>query len=331
MIFRFTAHHLPWLLAWMTGVSALYFFTGWKFIAVPWEPLTLIGTAVALYALFKSNQSYDRLTEAGVAWGAITNNSRKLATLVLNFRTDDPVSTPSEETRKEIIHRQIAYAYQLREQLLEPMQWEHVSVERSWRGPGHNRISRDILQTGFQTELDDVSNAGYMTTQEKEELRKFDNGATQLLNRQTQAIQYLFERKIINAVQQANLQAIVNNLLDEQGKAERIKRFPYPRKYAGFSFVFVCIFIFLLPFGIAGGFSRMGKEFIWLTIPIGVILGWMYVMLELIGDYTENPFEGLPNDIPMLSICRNIEIDLLQISGETRVPDHIHPKDNVLL
>jgi putative membrane protein len=37
--------------------------------------------------------------------------------------------------------------------------------------------------------------------------------------------------------------------------------------------------------------------------------------MELVGDYSENPFEGLFNDVPMLSICRNIEIDLLQQLG----------------
>jgi putative membrane protein len=49
---------------------------------------------------------------------------------------------------------------------------------------------------------------------------------------------------------------------------------------------------------------------------VGVLVGWIYVIMEMIGDYSENPFEGLPNDIPMLSICRTIEIDLLQMIGE---------------
>jgi putative membrane protein len=52
---------------------------------------------------------------------------------------------------------------------------------------------------------------------------------------------------------------------------------------------------------------------------------------QLIGDYSENPFEGLNNDIPMLSICRTIEIDLLQILGESQVPKPIQSKNGVLL
>ncbi|MCB0815328.1 MAG: hypothetical protein KDB87_19460, partial [Flavobacteriales bacterium] len=50
-----------------------------------------------------------------------------------------------------------------------------------------------------------------------------------------------------------------------------------------------------------------------------------------IGDYSENPFEGLGNDVPMLSLCRTIEIDLLQMLGEKDVPPPIEPKNGVLM
>jgi putative membrane protein len=53
--------------------------------------------------------------------------------------------------------------------------------------------------------------------------------------------------------------------------------------------------------------------------------------MELVGDYTENPFGGLMFDIPMLSICRTIEIDLLQMTGEKNLPDPIVSKNGVLV
>ena len=132
-------------------------------------------------------------------------------------------------------------------------------------------------------------------------------------------------------MQQTDIQGVINNFYEEQGKAERIKNFPFPRKYGTFSFVFVCIFVFLLPFGIVGEFAKLGDAMIWLSVPAGVIVGWVYVVFELIGDYSENPFEGLHNDIPMLSICRTIEIDLLQMTGEKDVPKPIQAKEHVLL
>jgi putative membrane protein len=132
-------------------------------------------------------------------------------------------------------------------------------------------------------------------------------------------------------MQQIELQSVINNFYDDQGRAERIKNFPFPRKFASFSFVFVCIFVFLLPFGIIGEFAKLGDDMVWMSVPVGVIVGFIYVVMELIGDYSENPFEGLQNDIPMLSICRTIEIDLLQMMGEKDIPEPIQPKDNILL
>jgi putative membrane protein len=42
--------------------------------------------------------------------------------------------------------------------------------------------------------------------------------------------------------------------------------------------------------------------------------------MELVGDYSENPFEGTANDIPMFSLCRTIEIDLREMLGEKELP-----------
>ena len=53
--------------------------------------------------------------------------------------------------------------------------------------------------------------------------------------------------------------------------------------------------------------------------------------MEVVGDYTENPFQGMANDIPMLSLCRTIEIDLLEMLGETNLPAPIEAKNNILM
>jgi putative membrane protein len=70
----------------------------------------------------------------------------------------------------------------------------------------------------------------------------------------------------------------------------------------------------------------------WLVAaPITVVVSWVYVLMELVGDYSQNPFQGMTNDIPMLSLCRTIEIDLRQILEETDLPDPIDAKNNVLM
>jgi putative membrane protein len=53
--------------------------------------------------------------------------------------------------------------------------------------------------------------------------------------------------------------------------------------------------------------------------------------MEIIGDYTENPFEGMANDVPMLSLCRTIEIDLRQMLGEKSLPKPVEIVNGVLM
>lgn len=328
-IYEFAGHHFLWLGGWMLLVSTVYYFTRWEFMTIPWLPLSLIGTAVAFYVGFKNNQSYDRVWEARKIWGAIVNNSRKLGAMVRNYRSLDADASSEAELRKQIILRHIVYLYQLREQLLKPSPWEHISLR--WMFGSFNRKRRERFFERYREELNEIAGRPYLDPEELKSLANFTNKATQLLDTQTRQLQSLFEKKAINQMQQVSLQDVLNGFYDEQGKAERIKNFPFPRKFASFSFVFVCIFVFLLPFGIVAEFSKLGDMFIWLSVPVGMIVGWVYVVMEMIGDYSENPFEGLHNDIPMLALCRTIEIDLLQMLGEKDIPAPIQPKEHVLL
>lgn len=329
-IYRFAGQHLLWLIPWMLLVTGLYYFTGSRFITIPWLPLSLIGTAVAFYVGFKNNQSYDRLWEARKIWGAMVNNSRKLATMIKHYRTGEIVNSINiDTTRKEIIYRHIAYLYQLREQLLRPARWEHVQLK--WIYGKFNQRRRERHFNNFKEELDQLGNKHYLSEMEMQSLAGVTNKATQILDKQTQAVQLLYEKNMINSVQQVDLQAILNSFYEEQGRAERIKGYPFPRQYASLSFVFVCLFVFLLPFGIVSEFAKLGNAMVWLTVPVGVIIGFVYVMMELIGDYSENPFEGLHNDIPMLAICRTIEIDMLEMIGDQNIPAPVLPKKNILL
>ena len=328
-IFEFTGHHLYWLIAWMSLVTGIYYVTSWQFIIIPWMPLTVIGTAVAFYAGFKNNQSYDRLWEARKIWGAMVNDSRKFASMVKNFRSDEPGAEAFDDLRKQVIYRNIAWLYQVREQLMEPTPWEHVGLG----GPiGHfNRKRRERNMGYFRPELDELKERKYLSASEERKLQHVNNKATQLLDMQTRDVQQLCQLNAINSFHQIALQEIINSFYDGQGSADRIKRFPFPRKYASFGFAFVCIFIFLLPFGLVGVFRDLKDGFIWLTIPVGVIVGWIYVAMEIVGDYSENPFEGLHNDVPMLSLIRNSEIDILQMIGEKDLPQPIKPREGILL
>jgi putative membrane protein len=78
-------------------------------------------------------------------------------------------------------------------------------------------------------------------------------------------------------------------------------------------------------------FAKLGEGGVWLSIPFTVLVSWVYLMMELVGDYSENPFEGLGNDIPMLSLCRVIEIDLREMIADDNIPKPIEAKNGTLM
>ena len=78
-------------------------------------------------------------------------------------------------------------------------------------------------------------------------------------------------------------------------------------------------------------FSQLGELAVWASIPFSILVAWVYMMMELVGDYSENPFEGLGNDIPMLALSRVIEIDLREMLGEEDLPPSIEAVRGVLM
>lgn len=334
-ILRFAGGHLIWLTAWMSLVTAIYNYTHWQWMSIPWLPLSVVGTAVAFYVGFKNNQAYDRLWEGRKIWGGIINSSRAWGSMIKayvgnQFRDEKLSEEKLHAIRKELVYRHIGWLYTLRSQLLLPTQWEHVSLGRHIGTL--NRQRRQNFGVGlYDDEISEINIKKYLPVDEYAQAIEYQNTATQIIDMQAQELARLRAEDLIDDFRHMELQRLLNDFYDNQGKAERIKKFPLPRQYGSMSFVFVSIFIFLLPLGIVGEFSKLGSWGIWLCVPFGVLVGWIYLVMELVGDYSENPFEGLQNDVPMFSICRTIEIDLLQMLGEKTLPPAVAPKNGVLM
>jgi ion channel-forming bestrophin family protein len=77
--------------------------------------------------------------------------------------------------------------------------------------------------------------------------------------------------------------------------------------------------------------GKFGEGGVWLTIPFSVLISWVFMTMEQIGEASENPFDNGLNDVPISTICRNIEIDILELLGETELPEKRQPFRNVLL
>ena len=79
-------------------------------LSIPWQPISVLGIAVAFYLGFKNNSSYDRSWEARKIWGSIVNNSRTFGAAVVSFVSGED----QDQIRKELIYRHIAWLTALR-------------------------------------------------------------------------------------------------------------------------------------------------------------------------------------------------------------------------
>lgn len=334
-IIAWTWHHILWLMLVSCSVAALYYFEIIAF-EIPWLPVSVIGTAVAFYVGFKNNQAYGRMWEARKIWGGIVNDSRTWGMMVDGYVTnefnqeDDVSDEELHQIKQRLIYRHIAWLYAHRSQLLIPTSWEHISQGK------HVSRTAKFYQDNFGVglvadEATQVNLSNFIPSNELERLINYKNTATQIINEQSRAIQELREQNLIDDFRHMEMVNVLKSFYTLQGKNERIKKFPLPRQYANMSRVFIGILITLLPFSMMPALQQMGGWAFWLSIPITALIGWVYVMMEVVGDYSENPFQGMANDIPMLSLCRVIEIDLREMLGETELPPAVQAKRGILM
>jgi len=334
-ILRFSGGHLVWITLWSLLVVLLHEFTDSAWVSIPWLPISIIGTAVAFYVGFKNNQAYGRLWEARKIWGAIINSSRAWGSAVKGFVGDTFLPEGADSSaiygiHKRLLYRHIAWLYTLRNQLLIPTPWEHVNQHPLIANLNKRRQKNYGVGLIDDGEIESLLDQ-FLSQEEKEELINYKNTATQLIDTQTLDLAELRKQGFIDDFRHMELQKILYDFYVHQGKCERIKKFPLPRQYGAASFIFTGIFIFLLPFGMVSEFDKLGEFGVWYSIPFTVLICWVYIMMELIGDYSENPFEGLGNDIPMMSLCRVIEIDLKEMLREDEIPENIKAKNGVLM
>lgn len=333
-VIQWSGHHMVWLLAWASIVAGLYDLNFIEF-KLPWLPVSIIGTAVAFYVGFKNNSAYDRLWEARKIWGAIINSSRTWGMYVDGFVNNlfAEKKQSEDEIRKvknRLIYRHIAWLYALRSQLLVSTPWEHINqgffyraaAKRYQKKFGIGLVADEVTQTELKQ---------FLPPEEHDRLVNHVNTATQIINEQNRDLTKIREEGLIEDFRHMEMSNVLSLFYDHQGKAERIKKFPLPRQYANLSRIFIGIFILLLPFSMIPSLMELGNWGYALSIVITALIGWIYIMMEIVGDYSENPFQGMANDIPMLSLCRTIEIDLLEMLGEKDLPLPIEAKKGILM
>lgn len=128
-------------------VPTILYVIGWKFIGLPWQPVAILGTAVAFIVGFKNNASYNRIWEARLIYGAIINDSRSFA-----YSVRDTLGGKESSVVKRIFYRHFAWLTALRFQLREPRSWENMN-QRSNSAYRKSRYEIPELNSTLEEEL----------------------------------------------------------------------------------------------------------------------------------------------------------------------------------
>ena len=282
-------------------------------ISLNWQPISVLGIAVAFYLGFKNNSSYDRTWEARKIWGGIVNNSRTFG-VALNTFINGPAA---ESIKKALIYRHIAWLTALRYQLRLSREWEHTD----------DRIKNKYVPQVCEEYIDRLEKEVifYISENEYSSYTNKSNIATQILATQSLELQRLRDEDYYEDFRHMELHKLIATFYDDQGRSERIKNFPFPRQYASTALWLTMIFAMLIPFGMINIFQS------WLSVPFSALVIWMFFLMEKIGDYSENPFEGTYNDVPITSIARAIEIDLREMINDDNIPPAFKSENGFLM
>lgn len=202
---------LTLLFVWDVIVTATYYLLPFK---APELPLTLFGSAVALFLGFRTNSAYQRWWEGRGLWGLMINASRSLARATRNFMPDPEAS----ELKRAIVMRQIAYVNALRCQLRR--QSADAEVKRFLsKGDADLALARTNIANGI---LDGTG-------------RRIDAAR---------------RSGWIDTIQQSRMESVLIDIANAQGGMERLKNTPLPNHFRFFPTLFVHLFCILLPFGL---------------------------------------------------------------------------------
>ncbi len=172
---------------------------------------SLLGFALSLLLVFRTNTAYDRWWEGRKLWGQLVNVSRNLAVRMSTYVPDDDTNT------KRFFARSIGiFAHELR---------LHLQNERT------------------RFELDDKEHPELASVDTDKHV------PAQVVKLMQQRIKRLRRDNVIDGDQLIVLNTDVTLFLDICGACERIKNTPIPYVYTTFIKKFIVIYVLTLPMG----------------------------------------------------------------------------------
>ncbi len=172
---------------------------------------TLLGFALSMLLVFRTNTAYDRWWEGRKLWGQLVNNSRNMA-----MKMNAILPTDDEENRAYFRRMIPLYAEVLR---------HHLQSE----------TTRLLLDEQAHPELVTVPPDKHMPNQ--------------VAKLMTERIIHLRKQDLISMEELLILNGEITCFTDVCGACERIKNTPIPYSYSAFIKKFIFIYVLTLPFG----------------------------------------------------------------------------------
>jgi putative membrane protein len=265
---------------------------------LPFTTITALSTALAIFLGFKNNNAYERWWEARQIWGLLVNYSRawtrQVITMILPQEADQ--ADVVRELQQRIVYRHIAFVHALRVFLR--------------RGLAHNDVQQEEV---FQATNEYSDTKAFLSAGEYNLFSHKNNPPNYLLELQGEDLRMAFEKGWLSDYRFVKLEETLVEFNNIQGRCERIKNTPFLRQYSFFSRVFVFIHASLLPFVFV-------EELGWVTMPISVIISFVFLCLDLLGERIEDPFENRLEDVPLTALSLTIETNLKEQWGDKNFP-----------
>lgn len=266
-------------------------------------PFTLVGFALAIFLGFRNNTGYDRFWEGRKLWGAMVNVARTLTRQILTLvgprmvdATGDHQVGEAEREQLDSVRRELVYAL--------------IAYVHAFR---HHLRDEDGL-----AELEGLVPASLHAS-----LAGEINRPVAILQWLGDRLRGLYDRGWIHPMHLPVFEASLTEITSIQGACERIKSTPIPASYTVLIHRIVALYCVGLPFGIV---SSVGI----LTPAVVAIVAYAFYGLDAVGSEIENPFGYDPNDLPLTTLSRMIEVNLRQRLGEDQLPALLEPVDGIL-
>ena len=228
---------------------------------------SLLGFAISMLLVFRTNTAYDRWWEGRKLWGSLVNNSRNLAMKL------DMILSPDQIATRTFFRKMIpAYAFAL-----------------------HNHLHKETTRI----ELFDSED-------QKHILDKIDHDKhipNQLALMMYRHIQELYRDKVISGEQLLFLNTELQSFTDICGACERIKNTPIPYSYSVFIKKFIFFYIMTLPFGYV---FQLGYYIVPVVAFIFYVLASLELIAEEIEDPFSGDQNDVPTRLLAQNIHRHV-------------------------